>query len=60
MLPPPMAMLTFKANEYAGLGSAEYAAHDLLLAAEYGQTRVENHYNPMLVPNATVVSEGGT
>ncbi|HEY2728824.1 MAG TPA: hypothetical protein VGK52_02720 [Polyangia bacterium] len=59
MLPPPLATLTAKANEYAGLGSAEYAAHDLLLAAEYGQTRVENHYNPMLVPDATVVSEGG-
>jgi hypothetical protein len=59
ILPPPMTTLTVKANEYAGLGSVEYAADDLLLAAEYGQTRVENHYNPMLVPDATVVSEGG-
>jgi hypothetical protein len=59
MLPPPMTTLTAKANEYAGLGSVEYTGHDLLLAAEYGQTRVENHYNPMLAPDATVVSEGG-
>jgi hypothetical protein len=59
LLPPPATMLTLKSNEYAGLGSVEYSAHDLLLAAEYGQTRVESHYNPLLVPDATVVSEGG-
>jgi hypothetical protein len=59
MLPPPTTTLNVKDNEYAGLGSVEYAAHDLLLAAEYGQTRVETHYTPLLVPNVTVVSEGG-
>jgi hypothetical protein len=58
-LPPPMPPLLVKENEYAGLGSVEYAAHNLLLAAEYGQTRVESHYNPMLVPDTVVVSEGG-
>ncbi|HEX3695124.1 MAG TPA: hypothetical protein VH374_07015 [Polyangia bacterium] len=59
MLPPPTTTLNVKDNEYAGLGSIEYAAHDLLLAAEYGQTRVESHYDPPLAPDATVVSEGG-
>jgi hypothetical protein len=51
--------LTVTANEFAGLGSVEYAAHDLMLAAEYGRTRVDNHYDPLLAPDATVVSEGG-
>jgi hypothetical protein len=56
--PPPM-LLTVTANEYGGVGSIEYAAHDLLLAAEYGRTRVSNHYEPLLAPDATVTSEGG-
>ncbi len=56
--PPPM-LLTVTANEYAGVASIEYAAHDLLLAAEYGRTRVKNHYDPLLVPDTTVTSEGG-
>jgi hypothetical protein len=30
-----------------------------LLAAEYGQTQVDSHYDPTLAPDATVVSEGG-
>src|SRR4029078_9194990 len=56
--PPPM-LLTVTANEYGGVGSIEYAAHDLLLAAEYGRTRISNHYEPLLVNDATVTSEGG-
>jgi len=56
--PPPMS-LAVRQNEYAGLGSVEYSAHDLLLAAEYGQTRAKTHYDPVLAPDATVVSEGG-
>jgi hypothetical protein len=59
ILPPPMPMLSFDENEYAGLASVEYAANDLLLAAEYGRTRVGSHYNPMLAPDASVTSEGG-
>jgi hypothetical protein len=56
--PPPM-LLTVTENEYAGLASIEYAAHNLLLAAEYGRTRVSNHYEPLLAPDAAVTSEGG-
>ncbi len=59
ILPPPMAALSVTQNEYAGLASVEYAAHDLLLAAEYGQTRVASHYDPLLAPDANVTSEGG-
>jgi hypothetical protein len=51
--------LTATQNLFTGVGSAEYSGHDLLLAAEYGRSRGETHYDPLLVPDATVTSEGG-
>src|SRR5205814_554189 len=56
--PPPM-LLTVTSNEFAGVASAEYAGHNLLLSAEYGRTRTHNRYEPMLVPDSYVTAEGG-
>jgi len=55
--PPPM-LLTITSKEVSGVGSVEYAAHDLLVAAEYGRTQIKNHYEPVLVPDTSVTAEG--
>jgi len=56
-MPTPAAA---KITGYLGLGSIEYARHDLLLAAEYGRTRIyESSSDQTLVPTppGAVVSE---
>jgi hypothetical protein len=45
---------------YSAIGSIEYAAHDLLVAAEYGQTRAVLHDDqPALFPQGATVDAGG-
>lgn len=60
---PTMPMLsTFSASDmlYGAIGSIEYSAHDLLIAAEYGQARSVVHDNlPSLVPQGATVDAGG-
>jgi hypothetical protein len=59
-LPAPLPLLTAQSLIYIGLGSIEYAAHDLLLAAEYGARRSRtSSSDATLVPTATVISENG-
>jgi hypothetical protein len=59
VLPTPPA-LSAAAVLYADVFSVEYAAHDLLLAAEYAQQRVITTDNmPSLLPLSTIVSDGG-
>ena len=56
---PTLAPIAVRSDIYGGVGSVEYAARDLLLQAEYAQTRnVNSSTNPALVPAATIVSEG--
>src|SRR6185503_6446091 len=56
-MPPP---LVAEIMVYAGIGSIEYNAHDLLLAAEYAQTRSDttSSSDPTMIPEIATVSEG--
>jgi hypothetical protein len=57
-MPPP---LVANIMVYAGIGSIEYSARDLLLGAEYAQTRSDttSSSDPMMIPEIATVSEGG-
>jgi hypothetical protein len=57
---PTVPTLNVKDVIYGAIGSVEYAAHDLLLAVEYGQARSVLHDdNPSVVPQGATVDAGG-
>jgi hypothetical protein len=56
----PAPTLNEREDLYLAVGSVEYAAHDLLLQAEYSQQRSElTTDNQAVVPNVVLVSEAG-
>ena len=55
----PAPTLNEKEDLYLAVGSAEYAAHDLLLQAEYTQERAELSSDSPLYPSKVTVSEAG-
>jgi len=55
---PMIGPVDIKSDVYSGIGSVEYAARELLLQAEYGQTRNETtSSNDAVVPTRAIVSE---
>ena len=55
----PAPTLNEKENLYLAVGSVEYAAHDLLLQAEYTQQRADLSSDSPLYPSKVTVSEAG-
>ncbi len=56
----PAPMLNESEDLYYGIGSIEYAVHDLLLQAEFASSRAAlTTDNPTTFPNRLVVSEAG-
>jgi hypothetical protein len=60
LYPMPLPQLDVTAMVYGGIGSVEYIFRDLLLAAEYAQTRTDRTHSsdPMMFPELAIVSEG--